>query len=150
MACCTLSCGESRGRARKARLMAGAELRGFRFRAVKTKVSGARDPGGANRRRVSFLLAYFDQAFTCKLQYGEKGDDEDRHALLRLEQIAELDELRFLEIAQHAAHMRAYRELLARYRVVLVYSGAVEQRQPCDFQVVRMHLRQLLGSIALE
>ena len=97
------------------------------LRGIERRIAAGRDPRVASV--ASLFVSRWDKAV------GDKAPVELRNRL---------------GIAIAGRTYRAYRELLARHRVVLVYSGAVEQRQPRDFQVVRMHLRQLLGSIALE
>ena len=87
-------------------------------------------------RRVGLGLRDADQLLARKLEQREERHDEVRHVGVLGEQRRELDEARRLQHLQHAAHLGAHRQLLARDQMMPVDARARNQRRPRRAQVV--------------
>src|SRR5688572_4889193 len=96
-------------------------------------------------RREGFGLRDLDQQLAGELEQREERDHEHGHAALRVEELGELQHPVLLQLAQDVAHVLAHRELLARDAVVLREPRAVQQAAPGLGEVLRVHVRQLLG-----
>src|SRR5882724_7010488 len=95
-------------------------------------------------------LCDIDQLLTRKLKQREECDDEVLQIGVLGKQRREFAITAWLQQLQKAAHLRAHRQLLARYEMVTIDPRSLDQHRPGRAQVLRRHTRKSRWRNALE